>query len=459
MGKSAPTPPPAPDYMGAAQAQGQANLTASQQGAVLSNPNIYGPLGNQTVNYSNVTGPDGQTYMQPNVNQSLTPQGQQTLTAQQRVQLGMANVGAQALDSAGGILGQQFNPQNVGVQTSLGNTGPVVGAPNLSDMGQARGNVQGPNLQTSLNTNGVAAMPVNAGMTGQQALMARLQPQINQSNAALAQQLANQGIASGSEAYGNAQRVQGQNNNDLTSQAALQGIGLDMSANAQGMQNALNSGNFANNAQLQQFQSGLQSAGLYNSALGQNQNAALMQQQAANSAQGQQFNQALQAGQFGNQASAQNLQQQLAMYNQPLNQISALMSGSQIQMPQFQQYTGQNVTPAPIANATSQMGQYQQNLYGQQVAAQNANTQALGSALGSAAGMFSFAPIALSDVRLKSNIVRVGTHPLGIGIYDYDIFGERTRGVMAHEVETVRPDAVITLPSGYKAVNYGALNG
>jgi hypothetical protein len=53
--------------------------------------------------------------------------------------------------------------------------------------------------------------------------------------------------------------------------------------------------------------------------------------------------------------------------------------------------------------------------------------------------------------------VRVGTHPLGIGIYEYDIFGERQRGVMADEVETVMPEAVATHSSGYKMVNYGLL--
>jgi hypothetical protein len=58
---------------------------------------------------------------------------------------------------------------------------------------------------------------------------------------------------------------------------------------------------------------------------------------------------------------------------------------------------------------------------------------------------------------LKSNIVRVGTHPLGIGVYEYDIFGERQRGVMADEVENVLPEAVITRPNGYKMVNYGML--
>ena len=66
---------------------------------------------------------------------------------------------------------------------------------------------------------------------------------------------------------------------------------------------------------------------------------------------------------------------------------------------------------------------------------------------------------AASDRRLKSNIVRIGTHALGIGLYEYDIFGERQLGVMADEVEQVMPEAVTTHPTlGYKMVRYDLLN-
>ena len=64
---------------------------------------------------------------------------------------------------------------------------------------------------------------------------------------------------------------------------------------------------------------------------------------------------------------------------------------------------------------------------------------------------------AFSDRRLKSNVIRIGTHPLGIGLYEYDIFGERQRGVMADEVEAVLPSAVSTHSSGFKMVDYSQL--
>ena len=59
-----------------------------------------------------------------------------------------------------------------------------------------------------------------------------------------------------------------------------------------------------------------------------------------------------------------------------------------------------------------------------------------------------------SDRRLKSGIIRVGTHPLGIGWYKYTIFGIHTQGVMADELLQVRPEAVRTGPDGYYRVNY-----
>jgi len=64
-----------------------------------------------------------------------------------------------------------------------------------------------------------------------------------------------------------------------------------------------------------------------------------------------------------------------------------------------------------------------------------------------------------SDSRLKEDVVRVGTGPLGIGVYEYDIFGKRERGVMAQEVERVIPEAVVTTPSGYKMVRYDLIPG
>jgi hypothetical protein len=323
-----------------------------------------------------------------------------------------------------------------------------------------------------LDLSNVAKMPVNAGMTGQQAIMARLQPQIQQQEAATAQQLANQGITPGSEAYNNAMRTQSQQSNDLYSQAALQGINLDTAANQQGFSQAMSQAGLYNQGLGENFGRGFASQGMTNASIGQNfgqaqdaqklQNAAIGQNfgqaQASaaqnNQAQGQGFNQNLQTAQFGNDASNQALARQLQLRQQPLNEINSLMGASQIQNPQFQGYTGANVGAAPTMQGAQLQGQQAQDLYGQQMGARNANVAALGQVAGAAgqAAMMKY-----SDVRLKSDIVKVGDHPLGIGIYEYDIFGRRERGVMAHEVLAVKPEAVIQRSNGYLMVNYGAL--
>lgn len=787
MGKDSPAPPAAPDYAGAATAQGAANVETARLQGQMNNPNIIGPLGSQTVTWG---GPNagykwnGNTYAdeaglrgalgtyasqgnfdpssvdtwmkdqgtygisrvggdQPTITQTLTPQAQQTLEAQQRVQSALAGLGEQGLGTASKVLGTEFNPNLAGLQTNLGNAGQISQAPDLSkygqaggsinagqisqspelsqygmagsnvnaqgvnygpqagqygmarggpqggqygyagggpgggqygyaganvragainqgpqagDFGNAQGNVSAPQLQNQidtsgvgnvnygpqtdqyglasggLNTSNVAAMPVNAGMTGQQAIMNRLAPQLEKSDAAMRQRLANQGLVPGGEAYENAMLSQNQQKNDLLSQAALQGIGLDTAANAQGFNQALQSGQFGNQAigqnfnqaqaaqagqnaaqnqafgqrvqsgqfgnqaQLASFGAGMQNAGLYNSALNQNlntalatqqaqnaaqqqgyaqqmgmaglqnqaigqnfgqgvtaqqlqnsgiaqnfgqgqaanaaknsaigqnfnqglsaqqaqnaasqqlynqnmgvqglqnqavgqnqqaalsqqqaqlaaqqqgfgqqvtqqqlgnqaitqnQQAALQQQQAALAAQNQQFNQLLQGGQFGNTAQQQSLQQQLALRNQPLNEITGLMGGSQIQMPQFQGYQGSNIAAAPVMAGAQAAGQAAMDQYG--IQSSNVNAQNAGLYNLAGAGLMA---ARFSDRRLKSNIEHVGTHPLGIGIYEYDIFGNRERGVMADEVLSVMPNAVSVHPSGFMQVDYGML--
>lgn len=480
MGKKKPAPPPAPDYAAAATAQGQANMQAGQQTASLSNPNIYGPYGNQTVSYD-TTGPNGM--MQPTIRQTLNPEAQAALEAQQRVERGTAELGEQGLSQARNILNTPFSYQGPGIQTSF-NTGPQAQT-SLGDYGQVRqslgdyGQVQqslgdyGSALR-DLDLSGISNMPLNAGTTAQSAIMSRLDPQLKRDEEAQRARLANQGLTAGGEGYNAEQNLFDQRRNDLYTQAGAVGLNLDMAANQQGFnqrlqqgqfgnaaqqQNYLQSlgaGEFANQAQGQRYSQALGDAGFYNQAQDQRYNQALGNAGFYNQGVAQNFNQNRSAAEFGNSAVAQSLQHQLGLYNQPMNQLSALMSASQIQAPQFQQYTGANINAAPVFDATKQQGQWATDIYGQQMAGYNAGMQALGAAVGGLAGNAGL--FAKSDIRLKSNIVRVGDHPLGIGIYEYDIDGHRERGVMAQEVMTVRPTAVAVHPDGYLMVDYGALN-
>lgn len=338
---SAPAPP---DYTGASVAQGAANLEAARATAKLSNPNIVGPLGSQTVTYGT-----GDQQDIPTVTQTLTPDAQATLESQQAVQKNLAGLGLQGIGTAQNALDHPFDPNLPGIQTGLGDAGSINQGPNAGLYG----------ITKSPDLSNVAAMPVNAGMTAQNALLSRLEPSITQAENATRQRLANQGLVSGGEAYNNEMRDQGNQENDLRLQAALQGINLDLAANNQGYSQALQSANFGNQATGQDFGQNLTSA----------------QQQ--NAAQGQQYNQLLQNAQFGNTAQGQSLQQQLALRNQPLNEISGLMSGSQIQLPQFQGYQGSNVAPAPVFAGAQAQGAADNQQYGISQAGANANTAGL----------------------------------------------------------------------------------
>jgi hypothetical protein len=219
--------------------------------------------------------------------------------------------------------------------------------------------------------------------------MSRLQPQLTQNENATRQRLANQGLVTGGEAYENEMRTMGQNRNDLELQAAAQGINLDAMMNQQGFGQAQAQGQFGNEAQLNQFQSALQNAGMGNTALQQDYQNQLAGQTAQNAAAAQNYNQQLGMAQFGNTAQQQSLDQQLALRNQPLNQITGLMSGSQIQMPQFQGYQGANIAAAPIYQGVQDTFQGQMDQYGIRQGAKNNMMSGLmglgGSAMGAAA--------------------------------------------------------------------------
>jgi hypothetical protein len=66
---------------------------------------------------------------------------------------------------------------------------------------------------------------------------------------------------------------------------------------------------------------------------------------------------------------------------------------------------------------------------------------------------------AISDIRLKTDVQRVGTNRLGLGVYRWRYKGLDGvwEGVMAHEVAVMHPGAVRSLPMGYKGVDYARL--
>lgn len=133
-------------------------------------------------------------------------------------------------------------------------------------------------------------------------------------------------------------------------------------------------------------------------------------------------------------------------------------TGDLIQTPQanFQapDYTG----AAAVANKQSQdlyNNQYKNysnlmsGLFGMATPLAGGAGQALG-----AGGMMSL--LALSDEALKDNIVEVGRTPddIPIKLFSYKGDSDLRLGVMAQDVEKVKPGAVYKTNSGYKAVDY-----
>jgi hypothetical protein len=96
--------------------------------------------------------------------------------------------------------------------------------------------------------------------------------------------------------------------------------------------------------------------------------------------------------------------------------------------------------------------------FAQSMQPQNTGGGILGGIMGGAGLALQALPLipGISDARVKDNIRKVGETGDGQNLYFFTYKGDATPhvGLMAQEVEERDPDAVITLPSGVKAVNY-----
>lgn len=116
----------------------------------------------------------------------------------------------------------------------------------------------------------------------------------------------------------------------------------------------------------QGFQRGTEA---FNSAMDE-QNRATNDQRLAITAQGGNE----QSRMFGMAQSnrQRSLQEMLALRNQPINEISALMSGGQVSLPQGQQYNAPNMQAAPIGDYMYNTAALNQQNYAQQMQQRNA---------------------------------------------------------------------------------------
>ena len=140
---------------------------------------------------------------------------------------------------------------------------------------------------------------------------------------------------------------------------------------------------------------------------------------------------------------SQAFSEAMAERNQPINEITALLSGSQVSNPA--QMSG--ATPQTGVGGVDYTGLVRDEYQGE-----------LASSRGAMGGLFGLASagvgaIPWSDRRLKTDIRRVGSTDDGVPVYTYRYVwgGPVQMGVMAQDV----PEAAVTMPNGYMAVDYG----
>lgn len=430
--------PPAPDYVGAANATAAGNkeaAIAAQEGNMI---NQYTPQGSVVYSQRGTSSAGTPLWSQT---VSLSPEQQaaynkDVLMNSQLQDVGMRGVGyvQSALDKPLANPGQAVGTAGTtnfvtGVnapqlQTQMGNVGdlqrnlnqPTIGLQTGGQAGQIQGSVQDPSL---------VQQQVTDALYKQQTQY--LDPQFERSQAKMENQLANQGITRGSEAWNNAMQEAAQQKQQAYESARSSAIGQGVAAGSQMYQNQLAGGQFANTAQQQAYQQSLGNAQMQNQARAQQlqealstgqfaneaqaqayqqelfrlqaENAAATQQfgfgltnaELANQAANQQYAQQLSNAQLQNQALQQNFANAQTLQQQPINILNAVRSGAQMQASQQPQVgvssPGQLATWSgpDLLGATTAQGQYNQGLYNSQQAASSNQTSGLMGLAGTAA--------------------------------------------------------------------------
>lgn len=149
----------------------------------------------------------------------------------------------------------------------------------------------------------------------------------------------------------------------------------------------------------------------------------------------------------------------MAERNAPINEITALMSGSQVSNPTM------NATPQSQIAGVDYMGAVQNN-YNNQMASRKMDMESdsammgglfgMGGQIGGAAMKYGLPMMMMSDRRAKTDIQRVGTLDNGLPVYSfrYKSGGPVQIGLMADEVERKHPKAVRKGADGFNRVDY-----
>lgn len=415
---SAPTPP---DPRATAQAATGTNVSTAIANAFLQNTNQNTPDGSLrydvTGNYGWTDPSTGSTYNIPTftATQMLSPQQkaiQDQSTAAKFNLAGMANAQSGRLS------------QHLASDINLSNA-PAGGNADIM------ASVLDPSLSYSPGwdiTKSYGAGDFSKDRTNvENALMARMNPQLARERGNIEQRLADQGIRYGSAAYTSAMDDYNRQANDARF-AAVSQAGDEQ---ARMMQMANQRAQFENAAQQQGYQQ--------NALLAEFRNAGLAQQLAQRQSV------------FGarNAQRQQYLNEQYAYRNQPINEISALLSGSQISNPNFVNTPNTQIPTTDIAGLINNRFNQDMSVYQQQSQSYNS---LVGGILGLGAGALRGGYI--SDEREKENKVPMGTvfaagedgerKSLPVYEYSYKRDPAKTRhfGPMAQDIEKIEPRAV-----------------
>ena len=266
--KDSPSPPPAPDYAGAAVAQGAANKESAIASNLLNNPNVNNPYGTQTF----VGGEDG---TRPTMTQTFSPEQQGLYDKSVQSKGLLADLGIQGAGALQGVVGK------------------------------------------NLDLSGASAAPGGAEATRQRvidAMMGRANEDYGKQTDQLNSDLIARGIRPGTKAYSDAQQMVERSRNDARNQAEVAG------------------GNAAS-----------------------------------------------QAYTMDAQRRKDSIAEILAQRQTPLNEINALLSGSQVSNPFAVPGAAQNtnIAPAPIFGAAQAQDQHNTGVYNAQQASGNSFTNGL----------------------------------------------------------------------------------
>ena len=186
----------------------------------------------------------------------------------------------------------------------------------------------------------------------------------------------------------------------------------------------------------------------------QNRNKTFAYQQAADQAQAGAGAEQSRLADLGLQNQQQAAQLYTQQYQAPLNFYNALETGTQASLPQFSPTSTNNQQAPNVIGAYANTLNAQNNAYNAQTGSYNSTIGALGG-LGSA-GLGAL--FGISDIRLKSNIKKLGKLK-GHNLYEFEYIGDDAKhiGVMAQEVQKIDPSAVIMMDDGFMAVNYSKI--